>query len=98
MYVDGNIGNYTSRIHQLPGSVAEVDSFITEGNTYLNSITVNLSGKWERELRLKKYQLTNNGLYFSIQQLGSSSSLFNITDINNFDITDINDDPLQGFN
>lgn len=71
MYVAGNIGNYSNRIHQLPISVAEVDSFITEGNSYLGAAAINLSGRWERELRLKKYQLTHNGSYLNIPQLFS---------------------------
>lgn len=100
MYISGNIINYTSRIHQLPLSVADVDDFITEGNTYLADTTIHLSGKWERELRLKKYQVTSNAAYLVTQQLGiiSVSSLFTIDDVNNNNILDVNNDSLEGWN
>lgn len=83
MYLTGNLGNYTCRIHQLPESVSDVDNFISEGNTYLNSITINLSGKWERELRKRKYVLSHDPSYLVSQQLGNIASINYIYDENN---------------
>lgn len=100
MYVSGDISSYTSRIHQLPSTVADVDNFITEGNTYIyTNTTIHLSGKWERELRLRKYLLTSNLNYLDTQQLGINyiPTLLTITDVNNSGIMDVNNITLQGW-
>lgn len=69
MFVSGNIGDFAERIHKLPSSVADVDLFITEGNSYLSTVMVNISGKWERELRKRKYIFSHNASYLTTQQL-----------------------------
>lgn len=95
MYISGNLGNFSSRIHQLPRSVSDVDNFISEGDTYLNLITINLSGKWEKELRLKKYQLTHTPSYLSIPQLGQGSGIvYYIMDVSNNNILDVSNSPF----
>ena len=72
MYATGDLGNFANRLHHLPSSVANVDTFILEGNTYLNFITVNLSGKWEKEARKRKYGFTHDNSYLSTQQFSGS--------------------------
>lgn len=85
MYLSGNIGNYTHRIHQLPTGINDIDSFTIEGNSYVPIVSLNLVIKWDRELRKKNFIFTNNPLYLNIPQLnyGSGESLVYILDQNN---------------
>lgn len=63
MYLNGNISDFASRLHQLPANTSDITSFVTEGNTYILSgvsiVPPALSGKWEKEARLHQWQFTS---------------------------------------
>ncbi len=72
-YTTGNYTNYLNRLHELPTKLGDLTTgFIPEGSGYcftggilnLKSPTISLQmvGDWEREARLKKYQITNSGV------------------------------------
>lgn len=89
MFATGNIGTYTHRIHQLPEMVADVDLFITEANdNYLSIVSLNVSGKWERELRKRKYIFSHDPTYLTTQMLGGSIFINYILDENGFTLFD----------
>lgn len=96
MYLPGHVGNFAARLHQLPSTVNDVDDFVSEGDTYLNSVPVYMSGKWEREARKRKYLITSNGSYLSTQQFGlGTGSLEYILDVGDSEILDINNLALE---
>jgi len=71
MYITGTKADYLSRLHQLPLSVgtgavpiasgnAYMGQFITEGRSYISSVSSNESGRWEKEARQQFYRLSGN--------------------------------------
>ena len=70
-YATGTYLDFQTRLHELAQKQSDVTSFIAEGSGYcftggiLNSksitVPMQMIGHWERELRLKKYQLTPSG-------------------------------------
>lgn len=69
MYISGQKTNFGSRLHQLPAGISEVNQFITEGRGYLTSgIVLQTSGQWEKEARLKKFQISQSGVQLNTQQ------------------------------
>lgn len=76
MYIAGNISDFQSRLHQLPSTTGEVDSFVTEGNVYINSgvtiVSLQTSGKWETEARRRYWNFSNNPNYLNINRFGAS--------------------------
>jgi hypothetical protein len=65
MYITGNIGDYQSRLHQLPLSGADLTGFITEGKTYFSVATSGLYDTWRRELALKNFQINKDVSYYT---------------------------------
>lgn len=51
MYISGVILDFATRLHQLPTSTVDINSFVVEGNGYWSSIDANLQNKWETEAR-----------------------------------------------
>ena len=49
MYLTGQLNDYEDRLHQLPQTTGEVESYKLEGSGYLASISPNLKDKWNRE-------------------------------------------------
>jgi hypothetical protein len=74
MYITGTQVDFNSRMHQLTISSNDLATgFLVEGNGYLvnafnsgsgviNPYILNISGKWDREARLKQYQFSSTGL------------------------------------
>lgn len=83
MYITGTASDYTSRLHQLPGTsqptgatfvsscLADIASFKTEGRSYIASglASPQVSGKWEQELRVTRWRLSGDGAQMLTQQL-----------------------------
>lgn len=80
MYQSGNQSDYASRLHSLvltslptgaefiPSGLADIETFAVEGGSYLDGISA-ASGRYERELRLKQFQLTQSGESLLTQML-----------------------------
>lgn len=62
-YIAGQFWNFSNRLHQLPTTLSDLDSFITEGDSYLTAgyFSLNASGKLEKEIRKRKYCITSSG-------------------------------------
>lgn len=81
MYITGTQYDFASRMHQLAdmnvptgtlvaSGLASINSFLIEGRSYINSgfVTQQESGKWEKEARLLRYQLSGDGAALLRQQ------------------------------
>ena len=72
-YITGNISTYASRLHEFCTGLSEFSSYTLEGQSYLVSgtgiVLPQTSGKWEKELRLRRYGITPSGIYLNSQVL-----------------------------
>lgn len=81
MYGTGTVSDINHRIHALANTTGDITQFVTEARGYLVASVVmvsgvlvsgtmpNISGKWEKELRMQKGRLTNNPSGFIAQHL-----------------------------
>lgn len=71
-YLTGTASDFMTRLHSLPltslptgvdfilSGLADINTFVIEGRSYLTNISAE-SGIWEKEARLKRYQLSQSG-------------------------------------
>ena len=64
MYKTGSIIDFENRLHQLPTGQNDLNSFITEGMSYLNVVYFYQLQKWNNEFAKKSYTLLNNNQYY----------------------------------
>jgi hypothetical protein len=74
MYITGQLFDFESRLHQLPQSGADLNSFIIEGKSltgnYFTGQNIYPTGmssmlyKWNREIALKAFQFSGDNQYF----------------------------------
>lgn len=71
MYLSGDLSNFSSRLHQLPTGQADLSLFDLEARSYITAgyVTINQSGKWEREARKKAYEFSHTGTALTTQQI-----------------------------
>jgi hypothetical protein len=83
MYITGSIETLESRIHQLvsmnqptgdtfvSSALGDMVNFVTEAQSYLvgGTISNQQSGKWEREIRQRRYALSGDVSQMLVQQL-----------------------------
>ena len=71
-YTTGTYINFQTRLHELAQKQSDLTSYIAEGSGYcftggiLNrksaTVPMQMIGQWERELRLKTYEITKSGV------------------------------------
>ncbi len=61
MFISGDKGDYEKRLHAIPTGIPDVNTYILEANVYLTGISAQMSGKWEREVKMQKYRFSNSG-------------------------------------
>jgi hypothetical protein len=95
MFIAGDIIDFKNRLHQLPTTIADVDNFVTEGDSYSALVNFNTVNQWETEARLQKFRFTANPTYLTISLFGHSVALsptsgYLMFDVNGFEPADIN--------
>jgi hypothetical protein len=60
-------------LHQLAANTSDMTYYIAEGNAYVPSIDAQTKDKWEKEIRLKMYQFTNDARQLALTFLNGIS-------------------------
>lgn len=70
MYLTGDVSSFSSRLHQLPQTNADLDSFVIEGRVYMANglITPQHSGQLELEARRHRREINMDPLRMLEQQ------------------------------
>jgi hypothetical protein len=75
MYITGTVSNIAARLHATPTGTSDVDNYVWEADSYLNDLTMTIqhSGKIERESRHWKYRFTQDGNLLTTRQLTANT-------------------------
>jgi len=74
MYANGTILDFESRLHQLPTSQNDLNSFITEGTTYLTIAYFYQIQKWNNEFAKRGITLLQSNVYYITPALSTSGT------------------------
>lgn len=61
MYISGNSADFETRLHSLATGDIDLSLYILEVSGYLTGVSLQQSGKWEKEAQLIRFQFTMAG-------------------------------------